>query len=233
MQRHGGQRVVLRLQGVQGERGPVGGHLQQLGVLRPERPPAERADVQHPDDVAADEQGHAEQGPDAPVDQERVPYRGVVHRGEDDRLAGRRDPAGEAGAQRDAHALPDLFLDAARGGRDQVPGRPVQQQHGGGVGLKHLLDPLEQGLEQRLLVEPGQRGVRYRLDVAQPAGGRSERPDRGQRVASPAKVTSAALPNPRSAGPALSRAVARRASRRGSRCGIRARPVPVCIQGRG
>jgi hypothetical protein len=36
----------------------------------------------------------------------------VVHGGEDDRLAGSRDPAGESGAQRDAHALPDLFLDA-------------------------------------------------------------------------------------------------------------------------
>jgi hypothetical protein len=51
----------------------------------------------HADDVAADEQGHAEQGPDAPVDQQRVPYRGVVHGGED-RLTGLRDPAGESAA---------------------------------------------------------------------------------------------------------------------------------------
>jgi hypothetical protein len=107
--------------------------------------------------------------PDAPVHQQRVPYRVVVHRGQDDRLAGRGDPAGEAGAQRDAHALPDLFLDAARSGRDQLPGRAVEQEHGGGVGLEHFLDALQQGPEQRLLVEPGQRGVR--LDVAQPASG--------------------------------------------------------------
>jgi len=145
VQRHGSQRVVLRHDGVQGERCPVGGELQQLGVLLPERPPAERADVDYPDDVAADEQGHAEQGPDAPVNQQRVPYRGVVHGSEDDRLAGRRDPAGEAGAQRDAHALTDLLLDPARGGRDQLPGRPVEQQHGRGVGLEHLLHALDQG----------------------------------------------------------------------------------------
>ena len=55
---------------------------------------------------------------------------------------------------------------------DQLPGRPVQQEHGSGVGLEHLLHALDQGLEQRLLVEPGQRGVRHCLDVAQPAGGR-------------------------------------------------------------
>ena len=171
VQRHRGQGVVLRHHGVQGERRPVGGHLQQLGVLLPERPPAQRADVQHADDLAAGEQGHAEQGLDAPVDQQRVPHRGVVHRGQDDRLAGRRDPAGEAGAQRDAHALPDLFLDAARGGRDQLPGGPVQQQHRRGVRLEHLLHPLEQGPEQRLLIQPGQRGVRHRFNVTQPVSG--------------------------------------------------------------
>jgi hypothetical protein len=61
VQRQRGQRVVLRHQGMQGERRPVGGHLQQLGVLLPERPPAQRADMQHPDDLAAGEQRHAEQ----------------------------------------------------------------------------------------------------------------------------------------------------------------------------
>ena len=171
MQGEGGKRVVLRHQRVQGECGPVGSHPQQVDVLLAEQPPAQRADVQHPDDVAADEQGHAQQAPDAPVDQQRVPNRGVVHGGEDDRLAGRRDPAGEAGAKRDAHALTDLFLDPARSGRDQLPGRPVEQQHGCGVGLEHLLHALDQGPEQRLLVEPGQRGVRHRLDVAQAAAG--------------------------------------------------------------
>jgi len=43
-----GKRVVLRHHGVQGECRPVGGHLQQLGVVLPERPVAERADVQYP-----------------------------------------------------------------------------------------------------------------------------------------------------------------------------------------
>ena len=51
------------------------------------------------------------------------------------------------------------------------PARLVEQQHGGGVGLEHFLHPLEQGLEQCLLVEPGQRGVRHRFDVAQPVSG--------------------------------------------------------------
>ena len=166
MQGEGGKRVVLRHHGVQGECRPVGGHLQQFDVLPPECPVAQRADVQHADDVAADEQGHAEQGPDAPLDQERIPCRGVVHGGEDDGLAGGRDPAGESGAQRDAHALADFLLDAAGSGRHQLAGGPVQQQHGGGVGLADFLNAVEQGLEQRLLIEPGQRGVGHRLDVA-------------------------------------------------------------------
>jgi anti-anti-sigma factor len=153
---------------MQGERCPVGGQLQQLGVPRPEGAPAQRADVQYPDDAATDQQRHAEQGLDTPVDQERVPHRGVINCGEDDRLAELRDAAGEAGAERDPHALPDLFLDAARSGRHQLPGRAVEQQHGRGVRLEHLLHALDQGLEQRLLVESGQRGVRHRLDVAQP-----------------------------------------------------------------
>ncbi len=156
---------------MQGERGPVCGQLQQFDVLLPKQPAAQRADVQHADDFAAGVQGNAEQGLNAPVHQQRVPHRGVVHRGEDDRLVGRRDPAGETGTQRDAHALPDFFLDAARGGGDQLPGRLVEQQHGGGVSPEHDLHPLDQGMEQRLLVEPRQRGIRHRLDVAQPVNG--------------------------------------------------------------
>jgi hypothetical protein len=72
VQRHRGQGVVLRHQGVQGAGGPVGGELEQLDVGLAERPAGQGADVQHPDDVAAGEQGHAEQGLDAAVDQQRV-----------------------------------------------------------------------------------------------------------------------------------------------------------------
>jgi hypothetical protein len=70
------------------------------------------------------------------------------------------------------HALPDLFLDAARSGGDQLPGTLVQQQHGGGVSLEHFLHALGQSIEQRLLVEPGQRGIRAdgcRLELVGPS----------------------------------------------------------------
>jgi DNA-binding transcriptional LysR family regulator len=61
----------------------IGPALRDLAAASPAVQPviAERygpAAVQYPDDPAAGQQGHAEQGLDAPVDQQRVPHRGVV-----------------------------------------------------------------------------------------------------------------------------------------------------------
>ena len=64
-----------------------------------------------------------------------------------------------------------LFLDATCSGRDQLPGRVVQQQHGGGVSPEHFPHALDQSAQQRILVEPGQRGIRQGFDVAQPVSG--------------------------------------------------------------
>jgi hypothetical protein len=49
------------------------------------------------------------------------------------------------------------------------------------VSVEQRLDALKEGFEQALLIEPGQRGVRHCLDVAQPAGQNSPglRPVRG------------------------------------------------------
>jgi hypothetical protein len=54
-----------------------------------------------------------------------------------------RDPPGKSPADRDAHALPYLFLHPGGRGRDQLPGGEVQQQHGHRVGPQDFPDAVE------------------------------------------------------------------------------------------
>ena len=76
-------------------REPVGDELQQIDVLAGEPTADERADVDHADRLAGDEQRHAEHRLDSLLAQDRVEHVGVLDVGEDHRLALGRDPAGE------------------------------------------------------------------------------------------------------------------------------------------
>ena len=94
-----------------GERGAVGGELQQVALVGENSRGVSAADVQHADDAALDQQRDAEQRADALLAQDRVEDVGVVDVGDGDRAALGGDAAGEAAAERDADALLDLLLD--------------------------------------------------------------------------------------------------------------------------
>ena len=104
---------------------------------------------------------------DALVPQDRVEHVGVIDPFEEHGALQRGDPAGEAPSERDSHALADLFLDAARGGRHQVLRGRIQQQHRGGVHGEQLADPLQQLTQQLVEVELRQPGVGHRLQAPQ------------------------------------------------------------------
>src|SRR5487761_1191461 len=174
------QPVVLRHHGMHGEGGAIGGELEQLGVDRAERAPARRPDMQHANDLSPDEQRHSEQGADTAVYQQRIPHTAVVDPVQDDRPTGGGDTAGEARPDRDTHALPDLLLDSARRGCDQLACRRIDQQDGGGVGPQNRFHPVEQGGEQGLLIEQRQCRISDRLDVPQPARNARILPWRGR-----------------------------------------------------
>jgi hypothetical protein len=95
-------------------------------------------------------------------------HRGAVDLMQDDRMPLRGDPAGEAGAHGDTDALADLVLDAAGSRGHQLAARVIEQQHDRRVGTEDGLDPVQQDVQQLLLVEAGQRHVGERLDVLQP-----------------------------------------------------------------
>ena len=138
-------------------RGAVGGELEQLGVGVGEFARRERADVQHADHGALDEQRDAEQRADAALAQDRVEDVGVVDVGD---VIGRRSAAirpANPRAERNPHALLDLLLDALGGGRDQLAPVLVEQQERGRVGVEDLGDALEQLLQQLVERQVGER----------------------------------------------------------------------------
>jgi hypothetical protein len=59
---------------------------------------------------------------------------------------------GEAAAEGDPDILPDLFLQAARRGRDELAGGLVQQEDRGGVGLQDVLRAVQQFRQQMLSI---------------------------------------------------------------------------------
>ena len=86
--------------------------------------------------------------------------------GDGDRAALGGDAAREAAAERDAHALLDLLLDALRGAR--VYGIALHQQDRHGVDVEGLRHAFEQLLQQLLLRQVGERRVRDPLQRLEP-----------------------------------------------------------------
>jgi len=78
------------------------------------------------------------------------------------------DPPGKPPPHRNADALAHLFLQPGGRGRDQLPGGKVQQQHRGRVSPQDLSRTIQQLNEQLAVIEPGQRGIRDRLDGPEP-----------------------------------------------------------------
>ena len=129
-------------------RGLRGRELQQRRVGVGELARRDRADVQHAEDGALDEQRHAEQRADALLAQDRVEDVGVVDVGDVDRPAPGRDAAREARADRDPDAALDLLLEALGGARDELLGVVVEEQDGDGVDIEDVLGARQQLVEQ-------------------------------------------------------------------------------------
>src|SRR6266545_1844999 len=123
-------------------------HLEQLDVLRGERPRAESADVDDPEHPFVGDQRDPEQGLDAFLAQDRVQHLCVVHVGDHDRRPLRRDAAGEALPDGDPHALLDLLLESFRGPGDELSTRLVEQEDGARVCLEGIADTTQQLVEQ-------------------------------------------------------------------------------------
>ena len=126
-----------------------GGHLQHREVVLAERPRLQRADVEHADQLALDDQRDPEQRLDALLAQDRIEDVGVVDVGDEDRDALGRDPAGEALAERNPHAALDLLLDPLGGAGDELLRGDVEQQDRDGVDRERLLDADQELVEQR------------------------------------------------------------------------------------
>ncbi len=167
LQRGRGLAVGLDGHGLHGRGGPVRGQLQKLDLMPGEPPRRQRADVQHADHPAARHHRHAHHRLDALGPQDRVEHGGVVDVIQDHRLVRGGDPPGKPPADRDAHALVDLFLQPRGRGGDQLPRRKVQQQHRRRVGLQDVPGPLQQLSKQLAIIQTRQRRVGDRLDGPQ------------------------------------------------------------------
>ena len=122
-------------------------------------------DAEHP--IACIER-HAEERLDPLLAQDRVQHVGVVDVLDHDRRPLGGDAAGEAAADRDANAGLDLLLDPLRRTRDQLAGRLVEHEEGGGVGLEDVADAEEQLIEERVQRQVRERRVGDEQELVQP-----------------------------------------------------------------
>lgn len=89
----------------------------------------------------------------------------MIHVVEHDCARLRRDPPGEAAADRDADAALDLLLDADGGPRDELVRGLVEEEDRAGVGAEGIADAREQDGEQLVHLEVRERRVRHRLQL--------------------------------------------------------------------
>jgi hypothetical protein len=113
------------------------------------------------------DQRDPEQRGDRLLPQDRVEDVRVVDLLDDHRSALRRDAPGEALAERDANALPDLLLEPAGRGRHEVGRCGVEEQDGGGVGAEEGAHAVQQFVEQFGDVEVGELRIGHELDPAE------------------------------------------------------------------
>jgi hypothetical protein len=130
--------------------------------------------MKHANQVALDDQRHAEQRPDPGLSKQRVQHLDwrdlevLYHH----RLARGCHPAGEPPADRKTKAPVDrLLLHPLGRRRGQRPAVVLDQEDRRGVNLEDLGDPAQQLREQLIEAEEGERGLRDALDVLEARDG--------------------------------------------------------------
>ena len=99
---------------------PLGHHYQEVDVVWGKCSLGEAADVENAEQVLTGDEGHAEQGLDAPHPQDRVGDSGLVYPVEDDRPPLGGDPTGEPGTHGDSDTLANLFFETSGGTGHQL-----------------------------------------------------------------------------------------------------------------
>src|SRR5207237_4194899 len=92
---------------------------EELTLLGREPARPKHTDVQHAQELALEQEGHAQERTDSFLAQERVEHLAVVDVLEHDRPALGRDPSRESLSHRNAHPALDLLLEPSRPQRDQ------------------------------------------------------------------------------------------------------------------
>jgi hypothetical protein len=131
--------------------------------------------VEHPDQVALDDQRHAEQRPDPLLAQDRIQNVGVIDIGDEDGDTLSGDPAGKPLPQRKLDALFDLLLDSFRGAGHQLVGLRVVEQDRNRVDAQRFTDPEQELVEQLLELELGKRRVAQPVELRRLVGRRLDR----------------------------------------------------------
>ena len=150
------------------DRGSRGDELQQLLILGVEEARLERPNVEHSDHTVGRDQRHSEHALDALFAEDRVQDIRVVDIVEHDRACLGRDPACEAAADRDAHALLDLFLEPDGRPGDELVRRFVEHQHRGRVDLQHVSQPHEQLAHELVEAKACERRLHHGMNLFEP-----------------------------------------------------------------
>ncbi len=146
--------------------GTRSGEVEHRQVPHREGTRLQGADVEHPDQLPLDDQRRPEQRADPLLAQDRVEDVRVIDVGDEDRDALVGDPAGEALADRDPHALLDLLLDPVRRARHELIGVLVEQQNRHGVHRQRVSDPIQELIQELIEPELRQRRVAQPLEPA-------------------------------------------------------------------
>ena len=165
--------------------GAVGGELQELDLVFRECPIVKRADVQHADCLAADQQRHAKERLDALLAEDRIEHLCVIDVVEHDGSALGSHAAREAAAERDTDAALHLLLDPDGRTGDEFVRLRVDQQHRACIHVEELARPQEERGKQLFEFEMRKRGIRQCLEPAKTLRVLMPRHDRSVTIASP------------------------------------------------
>lgn len=145
----------------------IGHELQRLDLLVGEPARGGAADVHDTRQLPLGDHRHAEQHPQAVLPQQRIDHCGLVDLLDLKWLPGLGDAAREALADRHAHSLEDLLVEARGRSRHQLCGAAIHQQDGDGVHSEQFAGAFQQHLEEFVEVEFLERPVRHRVQNTQ------------------------------------------------------------------
>jgi hypothetical protein len=126
--------------------------------------------VEDTEDLLVHDERYAEHRLDPLVQEDRIEQVRVVDAVEDDGAALRGDPTRKAASDRDTNGLLHFFLDSDGRSGHELPAIVVQEQHCAGVDAEDLFRSLEQGREQVVELEVGERGLGQSLQPPQAFG---------------------------------------------------------------